>query len=114
MRKPFIIAMYTDRPLTDLQSRRRGRLIEKSKCYREYLKRLRRKADRRGDQWQKWPWHSPFFNFLYPAYHPRFDEANNEIASFEAGDGIPIEQWSLEFEAWKSQRRGRSRDSEKA
>ena len=53
MRPPFSI--YTRRPLTDLQSLRRGRVLERSRPYRDYLKRLYRSAKRRGDQGKSFP-----------------------------------------------------------
>lgn len=55
MRPPCPISIYTRRPLTDLQSLRRGRVLERSRPYRDYLKRLYRSAKRRGDQGKLFP-----------------------------------------------------------
>jgi len=50
MNFPFPVSIYTKRPLTDLQSLRRDRILERSKAYRDYLRRLRQRAKHRGDQ----------------------------------------------------------------
>ena len=98
MRIPFIIAAHGDRPLTDLQIRRRGMLLSKSRTYRQCRARMLRKAKRRGDQWIQSPSRGPFFKFLFPASHPRFAPVEGE-PSFGSCN-VPVEQRLVEMDTW--------------
>ena len=101
MRRPFILAIHTDRILTSLQSRRRGRLLEKSRCYRDYLKRLRRQARRRADHWQL-PVPKGGLLFRPSALNdPEIAGLVEAIESLDAGMGKPHEQLMLELEVWE-------------
>ena len=108
MRIPFIIAAHGNRPLTDLQIRRRGMLLSKSRTYRQCRARMLRKAKRRGDQWIQSPSRGPFFKFLFPASHPRFAPVEGE-PSFGSCN-VPAEQRLVEMDTWmrgrKASRRG--------
>ena len=101
MRSPFPISIYTNRPLTDLQSLRRGRILERSKPYRDYLKRLRRTTKRRGDQRKAYPlkggllWRWAYKMQEKPS---RFNDAYGKL---DALVGIPHEQLMLEMDVWE-------------
>jgi hypothetical protein len=101
MRKPFIIAFQTERNLTDLQSLRRSRLIEKSKTYREYLKRLRRMADRRGDRGRLHPIKGKLMFRPSLLDDPVVCSLAEAYASLPPREGMPHEQMMLEIEVWQ-------------
>jgi len=97
VRKPFIIAFQTERKLTALQSFRRGRLIEKSKTYHEHLKRLRRQANRRGDQKQLYPVRGGMMFRPSPLNNPEACSLLETMEALDAGMFKPHKQIMLEL-----------------
>jgi len=98
MRSPYPISIYTKRPLTDLQSLRRGRVLERSRPYRDYRKRLHRSAKRRGDQGKSFPIRGGLLWQWAYKMQGSGSAAIDTLGQLDLPAGIPHEQLMLEVE----------------
>ena len=105
MRTPFVVAIHTNRRLTDMQSRKRAKLLVESRTYREHLNRLRRKAKRRADKRKSLPKKGGLFFGPSPITDPEICLYVQAIETLDAGNGKPHEQLMLEFEVWEKKHR---------
>lgn len=101
MRLPFVIAVCSRKNLSEMQSRRREKLIKGSRAYREYLARSRRLSKHSPDHRGRTV--GPY------AFAPnRVKLTNPEICllvevgeALDGGSGKPYQQIFLEIQAWE-------------
>ena len=102
MRFPFVVAIHRPRPLTKLQCRKREKLLQNSRSYRECLKRQRRLTKRRGNQRKILPKKKGrLLVHLFPMSDPVISIYVEAIEALDAGTGKPHQQLMLELEVWK-------------
>jgi hypothetical protein len=105
VRKPFIISSVTKKPLTDLQARKRAKLLIKSKTYREFLRRTRRQKKRTAGQRKVLPKAFGLFTRYASLADPEIALLTEALERLDDGLGKPHEQLMLELEIWSKSHR---------
>jgi len=100
VRKPFIISSVTKKPLTDLQARKRGSLLIKSRTYRKFLRRTLRQKKRTAGHRKILPKAFGLFTRYASLADPEIALLTEALERLDEGLGKPHEQLMLELEIW--------------
>lgn len=99
MRKPFVLTCGNRNPLTELQRRRRARLVTSSRAYKRYLKQLGLNRSRRPER-RRLPKAKSLFLRYASLQNPRISLLTEAIESIDGGLGKPTEELMLELDIW--------------
>lgn len=103
MRKPFVLTCGNRSPLTELQRRRRSRLITASRAYKGYLQRLIRSRRRRPER--ALPKAKSLFLRHASLQNPKIALFTEAIEALDAGLGKPVEELMIELDLWSRRHR---------